>query len=257
MSNPNSATAIPNNQAHLLVVEDEPAVAALLTSTLHLAGFELTVAQDAAQAQAALDARSAAGLAAFDAAIVDWMLPVTSGIVWLGSVRQHAQHRSLPVLMLTAKAHENDKIMGLEAGADDYLTKPFSPRELVARIKALLRRAQPLRGEAALTVGAVSLNPAQASVVYQAPANTAAKAPALRVALSHTEFKLLHCLMLQPQRVHSRANLLAKAWEHAAQVDARTIDAHIKRLRQALAAVGCEGYIHTVRGMGYSLSAAV
>ncbi len=231
--------------SHLLIVEDEPAVAALLATALRMAGHEVTIAQNASQAQSALDAH------AFDAAIVDWMLPNTTGLELIASLRSQTQHRMLPILMLTAKALENDKIIGLEAGADDYLTKPFSPRELIARIKALLRRSQPLRDEAALTVGAVSLQPTQGTVSFQA-----AKAK-VSVTLSNTEFKLLQCLMLAPSRVHSRDSLLAQAWDHAVNIDARTIDAHIKRLRQALTSVGCDDYIHTVRGIGYTLNAAL
>ncbi len=232
--------------SHLLIVEDEPAVAALLATTLRMDGHEVTIAQSAAQAFTALDAKP------FDAAIVDWMLPSTTGIELITALRQQSKHRLLPILMLTAKALENDKITGLEAGADDYLTKPFSPRELSARVKALLRRSKPLLDETQLTVGAISLQPKQGTVHH----HTSGKASTL-VAVSHTEFKLLQCLMLQPQRVHSRDSLLAQAWDHAAHVDARTIDAHIKRLRQALAAAGCADYIYTVRGMGYTLNAAL
>jgi two-component system, OmpR family, phosphate regulon response regulator PhoB len=195
----------------------------------------------------------------FDAALIDWMLPSTTGIELIAQLRRQSKHRLLPILMLTAKAQENDKITGLEAGADDYLTKPFSPRELTARVKALLRRAQPLRDDSALTVGVLTLNPTQGTVVFQAAESVTAvtATAATAVTVSHTEFKLLQCLMMQPQRVHSRDHLLAQAWDHAAQVDARTIDAHIKRLRQALVSAGCADYIYTVRGMGYTLNAAL
>ncbi len=238
-----------NSQANLLIVEDESAVAALLATTLRMAGHQVIIAQNAAQALSALETEKV------DAALVDWMLPSTTGIELIAQLRRQAKHRLLPILMLTAKAQESDKIAGLEAGADDYLTKPFSPRELTARVKALLRRSQPLRDDGLLTVGGVTLNPSQGAVIYCPPSEVAALN--VSVALSHTEFKLLQCLMLQAQRVHSRENLLAQAWDHASHVDARTIDAHIKRLRQALAAVGCEDYIHTVRGMGYTLNAVL
>jgi two-component system, OmpR family, phosphate regulon response regulator PhoB len=231
---------------HLLIVEDEPAVAALITTTLRLAGYEAVVAQNALQAESALSTQ------AFDAAIVDWMLPATSGIELIARVRQQPKHRLLPILMLTANAREDDKVTGLEVGADDYLTKPFSPRELTARIKALLRRAQPLRDDTLISVGAISLHPTQGKVNF-----LTADATHVPVLVSHTEFKLLHCLMLQPQRVHSRDSLLSQAWDHASNVDGRTIDAHIKRLRQALASAGCTDYIHTVRGLGYTLDAAL
>jgi two-component system, OmpR family, phosphate regulon response regulator PhoB len=233
-------------QPTVLIVEDEPAVAALITTTLRLAGYEVVIAQNAQQALSAL------ALGAFDAAIIDWMLPSTTGIELIITLRQQTKNRLLPILMLTANALENHKVTGLEAGADDYLTKPFSPRELTARIKALLRRAQPLRDEALLQVGAVTLHPAQGKVSCLTADHTSAV-----VNVSHTEFKLLQCLMLHPHRVHSRDGLLAQAWDHAAQVDARTIDAHIKRLRQALASAGCGDYIHTVRGMGYTLDSSL
>jgi two-component system, OmpR family, phosphate regulon response regulator PhoB len=232
--------------AQLLVVEDESSVAALLATTLRLAGYEVTIAQNAAQALSALAKKK------FDAVLVDWMLPTTTGIELIRTLRQQATHRLLPIMMLTAKSQENDTVIGLEAGADDYLSKPFSPRELVARVKALLRRAQPLRDESLITVAPITLNPTQGSVHFSDVQGS------LRpVVLSHTEFKLLQCLMLQAQRVHSRENLLEKAWDHAAQVDVRTIDAHIKRLRQALALAGCDNFIHTVRGMGYTLNATL
>ncbi len=229
----------------ILIVEDEAAVAGLIATTLRMAGYEVVIAQNAEQAASALAAQS------FNAAVVDWMLPSTTGIELIIRLRQQAKNRLLPILMLTANALEQHKIEGLEAGADDYLTKPFSPRELSARIKALLRRAQPLRDEALLSVGAITLHPTQGKVFFLTPEQSS-----VAVTVSHTEFKLLQCLMLHPQRVHSRDSLLAQAWDHAAQVDSRTIDAHIKRLRQALAAAGCADYIHTVRGMGYTLDAA-
>ncbi len=266
-----------NSARQLLIVEDEPAVGALIATTLRMANYEVTIAQNAQQAQDALQASSYAAM------VVDWMLPHMSGVALIGKLRQQSQFRQLPILMLTARAQENDKISGLEAGADDYLTKPFSPRELVARINALLRRAQPLQDETEITVGAITLNPAQASVHYCASqdkhldsvkptvlskglgaglasdtdTDTDSESESKLVTLSHTEFKLLQCLMLQPKRVHSREQLLTQAWDKDSQVDERTVDAHIKRLRQALLQVGCEGYIHTVRGMGYTLNGAI
>jgi two-component system, OmpR family, phosphate regulon response regulator PhoB len=241
-----------NSARQLLIVEDEPAVGALIATTLRMANYEVTIAQNAQQAQEALLASSYAAM------VVDWMLPNMSGVALIGKLRQQSQFRQLPILMLTARAQENDKINGLEAGADDYLTKPFSPRELVARVNALLRRAQPLQDDTEISVGVITLNPAQASVFYQAPQGTHLEPFELKlVTLSHTEFKLLQCLMLQPKRVHSREQLLSQAWDKDSQIDVRTVDAHIKRLRQALLAVGCEGYIHTVRGMGYTLNGTI
>lgn len=232
----------------ILIVEDEPAVAGLLATSLSLAGYEVTVAQNAQQALIALSS------ARFDAAVIDWMMPGMSGVDLIASLRQQSKTRLLPVLMLTAKAGENDKVLGLEVGADDYLVKPFSPRELTARIKALLRRAQPMRDDVVLRFGDLTLNPDQAAVVYT---DTQAGKSQSSVELSHTEFKLLQCMMLQPQRVHTREHLLSQVWNADSAIDARTIDAHIKRLRQALLAASCPPCIETVRGVGYKLTLAL
>lgn len=248
-----------NPSKYILIVEDEPAVSALIATTLRMANYEITIAQNAEQAQYALLSTQYAAM------VIDWMLPYTNGLNFIAQLRQTSQFRPLPILMLTAKTQENDKIQGLEAGADDYLTKPFSPRELVARINALIRRSQPLQDTTDITVGYVSLNPAQKTVYYHPnltvfntiaidiyPDNTVKS-----IVLSHTEFKLLHCLMLQPKRVYSREQLLNHVWNTDHLIDVRTVDAHIKRLRQALSAVGCVLYIHTVRGFGYTLNNTV
>jgi two-component system, OmpR family, phosphate regulon response regulator PhoB len=243
-----------NHSRCILIVEDEPAVGALIATTLRMANYEITIAQNAEQAQEALSS------SVYAAMIVDWMLPNTTGIALITKLRQYSQFRQLPILMLTARTQENDKISGLDAGADDYLTKPFSPRELVARVNALLRRSQPLNNTAEIVVGVIRLNPDQATVYYQpnlAVYSVMTDNTAKKITVSHTEFKLLQCLMLQPKRVHSREQLLSQAWDKDSQIDLRTVDAHIKRLRQALLAVGCETYIYTVRGIGYTLSAVV
>ncbi len=231
--------------ARILIVEDEAAVAGLLATSLQIANFEVTIAQNAQQALRALE------LDPFDAVIVDWMMPGMTGLELIVQFRQQQKSQAIPVLMLTAKATEDDKIVGLNAGADDYLVKPFSPRELVARINALLRRAQPLRSVSHLVFGGLTLNPTDASVTYKSGNSSNFEA---KVTLSSTEFKLLHCMMQQAQRLHTRDHLIAKVWGDGAAVDARTIDAHIKRLRQALLSAGCPPYIETLRGMGYKLS---
>ena len=225
--------------ATILVVEDEPAVASLITSTLTLAGFKVVVAQNAAQAQDCFLGQT------FDLALIDWMMPKTTGIALANSLRASPATRTLPLILLTAKATENDKITGLEAGVDDYITKPFSPRELVARVQALLRRAQPLRVVQALVVGVLTLNPEDQTAVVGGTQPTLVK-------LSNTEFKLLHCLMLRKGRVNTREALLEQAWGEANRADARTVDTHIKSLRRQLTSAGCPPYIHTHRGMGYS-----
>jgi two-component system, OmpR family, phosphate regulon response regulator PhoB len=247
-------SSTPIQSKHILIVEDEPAVGALIATTLRMVNYDITIAQNAEQAYAALDNEQYAAI------VVDWMLPNVTGIAFITKLRQSSQFRQMPILMLTARTQENDKITGLEAGADDYLTKPFSPRELVARIHALLRRAQPLQDMAELIVGHIHLNPAQATVYYHPNSSTVDTNDhpmAKKIVLSHTEFKLLQCLMLQPKRVHSREQLLNQAWDKDSQIDARTVDAHIKRLRQALSAVGCQDYIYTVRGIGYTLNASI
>lgn len=237
----------PNSSPQVLVVEDEAGVAGLLATSLQIAGYGVTVAQNAEQALALVAARG------FDAAIVDWMLPGLTGIELTQQLRRAQKTRALPILMLTARASENDKIAGFDAGADDYLVKPFSPRELTARINALLRRAQPLRSESELSFEQLRLNPASASAYFLSSKTDAAPTA---IELSSTEFKLLHCMMLQSQRLHTREHLMAQVWGADASIDSRTIDAHIKRLRQALAEAGCPPYIETVRGLGYKLNAA-
>ena len=243
--------------AHILVVEDEPAVAGLITTTLNLANYQVTVAQSAAQALACV------GQQRFDLALIDWMMPQVSGVVLAKQLRAVPATRDLPIILLTARADESDKITGLEAGADDYVTKPFSPRELLARVQALLRRAQPLRASSVLSFGPLRLDPAEVKAWVQLDdslggtvGDTTESPSPTPLAVSLTEFKLLHCLMLRPERIHTRAALLAMAWSEAERVDERTVDAHVKGLRRALADAGCPPVIETQRGVGYRLVAA-
>ena len=224
--------------SRILIVEDEPAIAELIAINLRHAGFEVTIAGDAEQAQAALDQVLP------HLVILDWMLPGTSGHALAREWRGAPRTRELPIIMLTARAEEADKVSGLDAGADDYLSKPFSINELLARIRALLRRRSPSALDAVVEVGALSLNPATRRVVGHGR----------EVKIGATEFKLLHFLMAHPERVHSRAQLLDRVWGDHVFIEERTVDVHIKRLRETLAAVDCQHMIETVRGAGYRLA---
>ena len=227
---------------YLLIVEDEPAIAQMLSMALTHAGFQVRTAADARLAQAAVD-RELPSLV-----ILDWMLPGETGIELCRRWRQSARTRLLPVIMLTARAQELDEVKGLESGADDYVTKPVSPKSLIARIRALLRRQAPQSLSDAVRVGALQLNPA----THEASA-AMTHGSAVQLRLGPTEFRLLHFLMTHPQRVHSRSHLLDRVWGDHVFIEERTVDVHIKRLREALAVAGCDGMIETVRGAGYRL----
>jgi two-component system, OmpR family, phosphate regulon response regulator PhoB len=224
--------------SRILVVEDEPAIAELVAINLRHAGFEVTIAGDAEQAQASLDQVLP------HLVVLDWMLPGASGHALVRQWRLVPRTRELPVIMLTARAEEADKVSGLDAGADDYLTKPFSMSELLARIRALLRRRSPSALDAVVEIGELSLNPATHRVVGHGR----------EVKIGATEFRLLHFLMANPERVHSRAQLLDRVWGDHVFIEERTVDVHIKRLRETLAAVDCQHMIETVRGAGYRLA---
>jgi len=229
----------------ILVVEDESAIAELIALNLRHAGFEVTVAVDADQAQAAVDRVLP------DLVLLDWMLPGQSGIVLAKRWRGDARTREMPVIMLTARAEEADKITGLDAGADDYLTKPFSTRELMARIRAVLRRKAPEALDTAVEVAGLKLDPATRRVTRRVGNE------GREVKLGPTEFRLLHFLMTHPERVHSRAQLLDRVWGDHVFIEERTVDVHIKRLREALAPVQCSALIETVRGAGYRLTQSI
>ena len=226
--------------ANVLVVEDEPQIQELLAVNLEHAGHRVRRAASAAEAEAAIRA------ALPDVVVLDWMLPGESGLSLARRLRGDARTRDLPILMLTARAMENDKISGLEAGADDYLTKPFSPRELNARIKAVLRRRAPQLSGDAVEVEGLRLDPATHRV----------SAGAERIALSPSEFKLLHFLLTHPGRIYSRAQLLDQVWGDHVYIEERTVDVHIRRLRKALEPTGHDRLIDTVRGAGYGLRTA-
>jgi two-component system phosphate regulon response regulator PhoB len=223
----------------LLVVEDESAIAELLSINLRHAGFQVTLVPSAEAARAEVDRELPALV------VLDWMLPGQSGVALCRQWRAEARTRDLPVIMLTARVEEADQIQGLETGADDYLTKPFSPKTLVARIRAVLRRRAPQALEDAVQVGELRLDPATRRVVHDTQTGVT------EVRLGPTEFRLLHFLMTHPERVHSRGQLLDRVWGDHVFIEERTVDVHIKRLREALAPVGCATMVETVRGAGY------
>lgn len=221
----------------ILVVEDEPAILELLTINLVDAGYRVDGVTDARAARDALKQRVPALL------LLDWMLPGESGLALARSLRADERTRDLPIIMLSARAEEADRIAGLEVWVDDYVTKPFSPRELKARIKAVLRRRAPEDAQLQLQVGPVLLDAATHRVSVDGRA----------VPLGPTEFRLLRFLLARPDRVHSRTQLLDQVWSEQLDVEERTVDVQIRRLRQALAPFGQDGLIETVRGAGYRL----
>jgi two-component system phosphate regulon response regulator PhoB len=219
----------------ILVVEDEPAIQELLAVNLKHNGFLVVRAGSAEDAEAVIRATLP------DLLVLDWMLPGKSGVALAKKLRGDERTRELPIIMLTARVHEEDKVLGLEAGADDYITKPFSPKELVARVRAVLRRRQPHLAGDVVEIGALSLNPATHRVI-------AAGQP---VELGPTEFRLLLFFMSHPERVYSRAQLLDEVWGDHVFIEERTVDVHIRRLRATLEPTGEHERVETVRGAGY------
>ena len=227
------------HQPRVLIVEDEPAIAELIAVNLQHGGFDPVVAQDSVTAQRELDAVLP------DVILLDWMLPGQSGLALARHWRKQSRTKSIPILMLTARGDEPDKIAGLDAGADDYITKPFSTQELLARIRAVLRRRAPESANESVTIGALVLDAATHRITYQMQP----------LKLGPTEFKLLHYLMTHAERVHSRSALLDKVWGDHVFIEERTVDVHVKRLREALGGAG--SMVETVRGAGYRLTALV
>ncbi|MBS0355610.1 MAG: phosphate regulon transcriptional regulator PhoB [Proteobacteria bacterium] len=224
--------------ATILLVEDEPAIQELIAANLMRAGHHVVRASDAETAQRIV--RDALP----DLILLDWMLPGMSGVEFARRLRGEERTRGIPLIMLTARGEEQDKVLGLESGADDYITKPFSPRELVARIKAVLRRRAPETTEDPVELGGLRLDPATHRLA----------AGSNPITLGPTEFRLLHFLMTHPERVHSRAQLLDQVWGDHVFVEERTVDVHIRRLRCALEPTGHDGLVQTVRGSGYRFS---
>jgi two-component system phosphate regulon response regulator PhoB len=226
----------------ILVVEDETAIAELVAINLRHAGHEVTVAGDARQAQLEVDAVLP------DLVVLDWMLPGQSGLALARQWRATARTKAMPVIMLTARAEESDKVAGLDAGADDYVAKPFSTHELMARIRAVLRRKAPESLDTPVEVGGLRLDPATRRVTRRIGEVDH------EVRIGPTEFRLLHFLMTHPERVHSRAQVLDRVWGDHVFIEERTVDVHVKRLRDALATVHCAHLVETVRGAGYRIS---
>ncbi len=220
----------------VLVVEDEPAIAELVAVNLRHNGFRPLWAMDAASAQREVE------VSVPDLVLLDWMLPGDSGLNLAKRWRSDKRTENLPIIMVTAKGDERDRVAGLDAGADDYIAKPFSTKELLARVRAVLRRRAPQGAQEPLSQGALVLDPATHRVSFGGQA----------LKLGPTEFKLLHYLMGHPERVHSRAQLLDQVWGDHVYIEERTVDVHIKRLREAMAAAA--PMLETVRGAGYRLT---
>ncbi|RRD57971.1 phosphate regulon transcriptional regulatory protein PhoB [Comamonadaceae bacterium OH2545_COT-014] len=221
----------------VLIVEDETAIAELIAVNLRHNGFQPIWAMDSESARREMDA------ALPDVILLDWMLPGESGLALARQWRQEARTRDIPILMLTARGDEADRVAGLDAGADDYIIKPFSVREMLARIRAVLRRRAPQPEGGPVAVGPLALDTATHRV--------SCNGQPLR--LGPTEFRLLHHLMRHPERVHSRSQLLDKVWGDHVFIEERTVDVHIKRLREALGPAAA--MVETVRGAGYRLTA--
>lgn len=224
--------------ANILIVEDEPSIQELLAFNVIQCGFRAIQAMDVASAMKHINH------ALPDLILLDWMLPDTTGVEFARRLRADQRTRNIPIIMLTARIEERDKVMGLESGADDYMTKPFSPRELMARIRAVLRRRMPEMSEELVSAGGLELSPVAHRV--------SAKGVALE--LGPTEFRILHFFMTHPERVYSRGQLLDQVWGDHVFVEERTVDVHIRRLRQALEPSGLDSLVQTVRGSGYRFS---
>ena len=223
----------------ILIVEDEPAICEMLTFALSDSGYRCDVAGDV---------RSARGLVADsnpDLVVLDWMLPGQSGIEFARELKRDPGTRDIPVIMLTARVQEAEVVAGLDAGADDFITKPFSPRELAARIKAVLRRAAPHAAGTELDIDGLRLDPVGHRVMSGDS----------ELKVGPTEFRLLQFLMGHPERVYSRSQLIDQVWGRNVYIEERTVDVHVRRLREALAPAGKDWLVQTVRGAGYRLSA--
>jgi two-component system, OmpR family, phosphate regulon response regulator PhoB len=221
--------------ASILVVEDEPAIQELISVTLTRNGHSVTRTANAAEAYRAVSE------ALPDVILLDWMLPDGSGLSIARRLRSEARTREVPIIMLTARAADDDKVAGLDSGADDYVTKPFSPRELEARIQAVLRRRTPQLSKEAVEIEALVLNPATRTVTGNGE----------RLKMGPTEFELLHFFMTHPDRVYGRAQILDQVWGDHVFLEDRTVDVHIRRLREALSPSGHDRLVETVRGAGY------
>jgi len=224
----------------ILVVDDESAIRSMLAFNLRRAGFEVSEAHDGATA------REQIANTRPDLVLMDWMLPDISGLEMTRTLKRAEEFQDLPVIMLTARTQEQDKINGLDSGADDYITKPFSPRELISRVNAVLRRTRAADDEA-VVAGQLSIDVGGHRVM----------AGDEEIKLGPTEYRLLKFLMTHSERVYSRSQLLDRVWGATVYLEERTVDVHIRRLRKALNPTGCDAFIQTVRGVGYRFSTKV
>ncbi|MBS3798393.1 MULTISPECIES: phosphate regulon transcriptional regulator PhoB [unclassified Pseudoalteromonas] len=225
----------------VLVVDDEAPIREMLVFVLEQNGFQAIEAED-------YDSAIAAMVEPYpDMVLLDWMLPGGSGIQIAKKFKQSEHTRQIPIIMLTARGEEEDKVRGLEVGADDYVTKPFSPKELMARIKAVIRRVAPTSLEEAIEVHGLRLDPISHRVTSQGS----------ELDMGPTEFRLLHFFMTHPERVYSREQLLDHVWGTNVYVEDRTVDVHIRRLRKAISPMGHDRLVQTVRGAGYRFSSKV
>ena len=224
--------------ANILIVEDEESILELIAINLHQAGFNPIRSLNAEYAENIISE------ALPDLIILDWMLPGMSGVEFTKRVRGNPNTKNIPIIMLTAKSDESNKLKGLDTGTDDYMTKPFSPKELIARIKAVLRRKNPELVDEPISINGLALDPNKHLLQYNNKTIT----------IGPTEFKLLNFFMKNPDRVFSRNQILDKIWGNKSDIDDRTVDVHIKRLRDTLKMSGQESLIKTIRGIGYRLS---
>ncbi|MGD8514369.1 MAG: phosphate regulon transcriptional regulator PhoB [Granulosicoccaceae bacterium] len=227
------------NQARVLVVEDEAPIREMVRFALNRSGYLVDEAEDAAQARAQMTQMPP------DLMLVDWMMPGESGIDFVRSIKREEHTKHIPVIMVTARVEEDDRVKGLDVGADDYICKPFSPKELIARIKAVLRRAQPQLSDEPVEIDNLRLEPDSHRITAKGKA----------VEMGPTEFRILHFFMTHPERVYSRAQILDYVWGSNVYIEERTVDVHIRRLRKVLAPTGHDQLIQTVRGAGYRFSA--
>jgi len=227
--------------AKILIVEDEPAISEMIEVALVRANFEVVKADDAEKAMRLL------GDVLPELVLLDWMLPGASGMEFARRIKKDELTSHIPIIMLTAKGGESDKINGLDAGADDYITKPFSPRELIARINAVLRRTSPQSESETIEVDKLVLDTASHRIMVNDEP----------LELGPTEYRLLHFFMTHPERVYSRGQLLDRVWGSNVYVEERTVDVHIRRLRKALTPSGYDQYVQTVRSAGYRFSTKV
>ncbi|MBF6648430.1 MULTISPECIES: phosphate regulon transcriptional regulator PhoB [unclassified Methylobacter] len=222
----------------ILVVEDEDAIKGMLMLVLEQAGFTPIAAADAEEAQRVLDDNLP------DLILLDWMLPGISGVEWARRLKKDQTYRELPIILLTARGEEEDKVKGLEIGADDYMTKPFSPKELIARVRAVLRRSGKIQGAAQIELGDLVLDTEQHRLSIGDK----------QLDVSPTEFRLMQFFMTHPDKVYNRTQLLDQVWGRSVYIEERTVDVHIRRLRKILGEYGREDLVQTVRGFGYRFS---